>query len=137
MKWIPDPATLVTKYNKQYAVFPTGIDCEYNEQAFPNCRVVCFNGYENAYDVTPRYPMPAIIPQRDFSTYSGCWDTIHHAARWFNSIGDGGGINWAWKYFLSMSDAIGFDTWCQRNAVETGGVYEAWERGPIGCFYYR
>lgn len=84
------------------------------------------------YSGKPHYPLPAIVPPRiDDAT----WGDLNAAARWFNSIGSSGGINWAWKYFLSMSDAEGFETWCKRNFYETRGIYPAWERGPISVRY--
>jgi hypothetical protein len=83
----------------------------------------------------PRYPVPAIVPERKYETYAECWSAVHTAARWFNRIGSSNGMNWAWYHFLTENDAIGFDTWCQRNNHETRGVYPAWERGPISVRY--
>lgn len=84
-------------------------------------------------NMPPNYPMPVLIAPRKYNNdYGNRWKVFEDASNFFCSIGTRAGINWTWRYFLSMDDAYGFDSWCRRIGHETRGVYPASKHTPIG-----
>lgn len=84
-----------------------------------SCWCVTYMHRYMAGEYAPHYPVPVALPERT----PGTWDDVRAAQRFFVSPDGSGGINWTWAYFLTESDAIGFDTWCGHHGYETRGVY--------------